>query len=155
MVRSILLSIHLLAVVVWIGFGLYELLLIREIRHARGLPEEIPLIRIYGRYAGIVAIATLVVAAAGVAMSALLGWGFFAVLWLGIKQAIMAAIVIAMIALIPLFRQTYAAIASISGPDSAELLNARALINRVERYVVLMRLGGVVAILLAIWRPTA
>ncbi len=155
MLRSILLSIHLLAVVVWIGFGLYELLLIREIRHARGLPEEIPLIRIYGRYAGLVAIATLVVAAAGVAMSALLGWGFFSVLWLGIKQAIMAIILIGMIALIPLFRRTYAAIAGLSGSDSAALPTVRALIERVERYVILMRFGGVVAIVLAIWRPTA
>jgi hypothetical protein len=153
MLRNTLLSIHILAVVVWLGFGLYELLLTREIRRARGLPEEIPLIQIYGRYAGLVAIATLIVAAAGVAMSMLLGWGFFSVLWLGIKQGIMAAIIIGMIVLAPLFVRTYAAIASISGPHSAELQTARGLIGRVERYVILMRLGGVVAIVLAVWRP--
>lgn len=153
MLRNILLSIHILAVVVWLGFGLYELLLTREIRLARGLPEEIPLIRIYGRYAGVVAIATLVVAAAGVAMSTLLGWGFFSVLWLGIKQGIMAAIIIGMIVLTPLFIRTYSAISRISGPHSEELQSARTLIGRIERYVILMRLGGVVAIVLAVWRP--
>jgi hypothetical protein len=153
MLRNILLSIHILAVVVWLGFGLYELLLIREIRNARGLPEEIPLIRIYGRYAGIVAVATLVVAAAGVGMSILLGWGFFSVVWLGIKQSIMAAIVFGMIVLSPLFMRTYAAIAMISGPQSPELQTARDLIDRVERFAVLMRLGGVVAVVLAVWRP--
>ena len=154
MLRNTLLSIHILAVIVWLGFGLYEILLTREIRHARGLPEEIPLIRIYGRYAGLVAIATLIVAAAGVAMSVLFGWGFFSVLWLGIKQGIMAAIIISMIVLTPLFIRTYAAIARISGPESAELQTARALMGRVERYVILMRLGGVAAVVLAIWRPT-
>jgi hypothetical protein len=154
MLRNTLLSIHVLAAVVWLGFGFYELLLTREIRHAHGSPEEIPLIRIYGRYAGLVAIATLVVAAAGVAMSALLGWGFFSVFWLGVKQGIMAAIITGMILLSPLFVRTYAAIAGISGPNSPELQTARTLIGRIELYVILMRLGGVVAILLAIWRPT-
>jgi hypothetical protein len=101
-----------------------------------------------------VAIATLVVAAAGIAMSMLLGWGFFSVFWLGVKQGIMAAIIIGMIVLTPLFVRTYAAIARISGPQSLELQTARTLIGRVERFVILMRLGGVAAILLAVWRPT-
>jgi hypothetical protein len=152
--RSTLLSIHILAVVVWLGCGLYELLLVREIRRAQGSAEEIPLLRIYGRYAGIVAIATLVTAGAGVFMSIMLGWGFLTVLWLGIKQWIMAAIILAMIFLAPLFIKTYAAIGAVSDSDSGSLQVARNLISRVERYVVLMRLGGVVAVLLAVWRPT-
>lgn len=153
MLRTALLSTHILAVIVWLGFGLYELLLIREIRRARGLPEEIALIRIYGRYAGVVAIATLVVAAAGVAMALMLGWGFFTVLWLGLKQGIMAAIILGMIVLTPLFMRTYAAIGAISEGNAASLAAARDVIDRVERYVVLMRLGGAVAVVLAVWRP--
>jgi hypothetical protein len=153
MLRTALLSTHILAVIVWLGFGLYELLLIREIRRARGSPEEIALIRIYGRYAGIVAIATLVVAAAGVAMSLSLGWGFFSVLWLGLKQGIMAAIILGMTVLTPLLMRTYAAIGAISEGNTATLIAARAVIDSVEKYVVLMRLGGVVAVLLAVWRP--
>jgi len=153
MLRTALLSTHILAVFVWLGFGLYEVLLIREIRRARGAPEEIALIRIYGRYAGVVAIATLVVAAAGVAMALTLGWGFFNVLWLGLKQGIMAAIILGMIVLTPLFMRTYAAIGAISEGNTASLAAARDIIGRVERYVVLMRLGGVVAVVLAVWRP--
>jgi hypothetical protein len=80
--------------------------------------------------------------------------GIFLVFWLGVKQGIMAAIIIGMIVLTPLFVRTYAAIARISGPHSPELQTARTLIGRIELYVILMRLGGVVAILLAIWRPT-
>jgi ABC-type multidrug transport system permease subunit len=152
--RNTLLSIHILAVVVWLGCGLYELLLTREIRRAHGAPEEIPLLRIYGRYAGIVAIATLFTAAAGALMSIMLGWGFFSVLWLGIKQGIMVAIILAMIFLTPLFMKTYAAISAVSDSDSTSLQIARDLIARVERYVLLMRFGGVISVLLAVWRPT-
>jgi uncharacterized membrane protein len=152
--RSTLLSIHILAVVVWLGCGLYELFLVREIRRARSSAEEIPLLRIYGRYAGIVAIATLVTAGAGVFMSIMLGWGFFTVLWLGIKQGIMAAIILAMLVLAPLFLKTYAAISAVSNSDPRSLQVARNLVSRVERYVVLMRLGGVVSVLLAVWRPS-
>jgi len=153
-IRTFLLSIHLLAVIVWLGFGLYELLLVREIHKARGLPEEVPLIRIYGRYAGIVAVATLVVAAAGVAMAVILGWGFFTVLWLGVKQAIMAAIILGMVVLTPRFARAYAAIAALSGDSAGSLEAARAAIQRVEAPVLLMRIGGLVAVVLAVWRPT-
>lgn len=153
MLRTVLLSIHVLAVIVWLGFGLYELLLTREIRRARGAPEEVALIRIYGRYAAVVAVATLTVAAAGVAMALSLGWGFFSVLWLGLKQALMAAIILGMIALTPLFARTYAAIAGVVDAQSPSLVAARELIGRVERYVIAMRLAGVVAVVLAIARP--
>ncbi|MBS0376673.1 MAG: hypothetical protein JSR73_19020 [Proteobacteria bacterium] len=154
MLRSLLLSIHLLAVIVWLGFGCYEILVLREIGRARDRPEEAALIRLYGRYAGIVAVATLIVAAAGVAMTVAFGWGFFTVRWLALKQAIMAAIVLAMIALTPLFRRTYAAIAALRDGDAATLAAAREAIRRVERHVILMRVGGVLAVLLAVWRPT-
>lgn len=150
MLRSVLLSIHLLAVIVWLGFGFYEVLVLREIGRARSRPEEAALIRLYGRYAGIVAVATLVVAAAGVAMMLAFDWGFFRVRWLGLKQAIMAAIILAIIALTPLFVRTYAAIGALREDDAATLAGAREAIARVERQVILMRVGGV----LAVWRPT-
>jgi hypothetical protein len=152
--RNTLLSIHVLAVIVWLGFGFYELLLTHEIRRARDSIEEIPLIRIYGRYAGIVAIATLVTAAAGAAMSVWLGWGFFSVLWLGIKQGIMAAIILGMALLTPLFLKTFAAIAALSEKNPATVQTARQLMAQVERYVVLMRIGGIIAVVLAVWKPT-
>jgi hypothetical protein len=154
MLRTVLLTTHILAVVVWLGFGLYEIILTREIRRARGSVEEVALIRIYGRYAGVVAVATLIAAAAGAAMAVFLGWGFFSVLWLGLKQALMTAIILGMIVLTPLFMRTYAAIASITDANSPGVAAARELIGRVERYVLLMRAGGVIAVVLAVWRPT-
>jgi hypothetical protein len=55
MLRNSLPTIHILGVIAWLGLGSYELLLSREIRKARGTGMEILLIRVYGRYAGLVA----------------------------------------------------------------------------------------------------
>ncbi len=152
--RNTLLSIHILAVIVWLGFGFYELLLTREIRKGRGSAEEIPLLRIYGRYAGIVAIATLITAVAGVAMAMALGWGFFSVFWLGVKQGIMAVIIVGMILLAPLFVKLYKSIAAVNSNSPASIAETREIMDRVERYVLLMRAGGVIAVVLAVWKPT-
>ena len=95
--RNLLLTVHILGVIVWLGFGAYELLLSREIRRSRGTPLEAELIRIYGRYAAFVAVATLVVAATGALMSVLIGWGFFTSIWLGAKQAIMLLVLAVMV----------------------------------------------------------
>ena len=46
--RSTLLTLHLLAVVVWLGASLYDLFLLREIRRAAGGGVELALIRIPG-----------------------------------------------------------------------------------------------------------
>jgi hypothetical protein len=75
MLLDSLLTVHVFSVIVWIGFGLYELLLSREIRKARGTSTEIDLIRINGRYGGIVAVATLLVAISGILMASLFGGG--------------------------------------------------------------------------------
>lgn len=154
MLRDSLLTIHIIGVIVWLGLGAYELLLSHEIRRARGTPVEIPLIRIYGRYAGLVAAATFVVAIAGGAMSWFLGWGFFKHLWLGIKQAIMLAILLDIALMTPTFIRTADEIKAL--PDSAgpQLDSVRALLARVERHVIPMRLGALVAVVLAVWRPT-
>jgi len=154
MLRSFLLSVHLIAVIAWLGVGLYELFVYREIRRARGTPLEVSLIQIYGRYSAVVAVATLVVAAAGLIMSLLLGWGFFQQLWLGIKQAIMLLILIDMALLVPTFRRAYADIAALSTDDGGTALErCRTSLERVHRHVVPMRVGALVAVLLAVWRP--
>jgi hypothetical protein len=153
MFRTILLSIHLVAVIVWLGAGLHDLFLTREIRRARGLPQEIPLLKLYGRHAGLAPAAVLVVAAAGLAMSLFLGWGFFTMLWLGIKQAIMASIVVGMALLTPQFAQAAVSIAALADGDSTGLEEIRGVVARIERYSNLMRLGGLLAVVLAVWRP--
>lgn len=154
MLRNVLLSVHLVAVIAWLGVGLYELFLYREIRRARGTPLEVSLIQIYGRYSSVVALATLVVAAAGLLMSLLLGWGFFQQLWLGLKQAIMLLVLLDMALLVPTFRRAYAEIALLStGEGIAALERCRTTLENVHRHVLPMRLGALVAVLLAVWRP--
>lgn len=155
MLRNLLVTVHLLGVVFWIGLGTYELFLSREIRRARGTPLEIELIRIYGRYAGLVALATLVVAVAGALMAVLLGWGFFNQLWLGTKQAIMLVILADMAYLIPTFAATSKTVNALTGTGGELLDRARVLLERVERHVIPMRVGAVVALVLAVWRPGA
>ena len=155
MLRNLLLTIHLLAVIVWLGFGAYELLLSREIRKARGTPLEIDLIRIYGRYAGVVAVATLVVAISGFLMAALFGWGFFSQFWLGAKQIIMLLILADMVYMIPTFIATAKATNALTDSSGEPLERTRLLLAKVERHVVPMRLGALVAVVLAVWKPVA
>jgi uncharacterized membrane protein len=154
MLRNTLLTIHILGVVVWLGFGFYEILLMRELKRLRGTPAEAPLIGIYGKYGGIVAIATLVVAVAGILMSALLGWGFFRLGWLGIKQALMLAILLDMAYLAPTFGLTYKAIAEVAHGDRIAVGEFWRLHDRIEPHVVAMRIAGVLAVALAVSRPT-
>ncbi len=139
----------------WLGFGAYELLLSREIRRARDTPLEIDLIRIYGRYAGLVALATLVVAVAGASMSVFVGWGFFTSLWLGTKQVIMLLILADMVFMVPTFIATAKATAKLSYPGGQVLDHTRHLLERVERHVIPMRIGALVAVVLAVWKPVA
>ena len=153
MLRDSLLTVHILGVIAWLGFGGYELLLSHEIRKARGTVMEIPLIRIYGRYAGLVAAATLVVAITGGAMAWFLGWGFFKYIWLGIKQAIMLAILLDIAFMAPSFIRTGNEIKALPDSGGAQLDSVRKLLARVERHVIPMRLGALVAVVLAVWWP--
>jgi len=153
--RNLLLTIHILGVIVWLGFGAYELLLSREIRRARGKHLEVDLIRIYGKYAGLVALATIVVAIAGALMSLLLGWGFFTSLWLGTKQIIMLLILADMVYMIPTFMATAKATSALTDSGGEMLEHTRHLLARVEKHVVPMRIGALVAVVLAVWKPVA
>ena len=56
-----------------------------------------------------------------------------AIVWLGAKQAIMLLVLAAMVCMVPTFVAT----------------------AKVERYVVPMRIGALVAVVLAVWRPIA
>jgi uncharacterized membrane protein len=152
-VRSALLTAHILGVIVWLGFGAYELLLSRDIRRARGTQHEIVLITIYGKYAGYVALATLVVAIAGALMSLLLDFGFFSSFWLGTKQVIMLAVLADMVYLVPTFIATAKATSTLAEAGASALEYTRALLAKVERHVIPMRIAALVAVILAVWRP--
>ena len=55
------------------------------------------------------------------------------IVWLGAKQAIMLLVLAVMVCMVPIFVAT----------------------AKVERYVVPMRIGALVAVVLAVWRPIA
>jgi hypothetical protein len=57
--RELLLGLHALAAVVWLGAGLYDLFLVREISRAEGGSVEVALIRIHLRYGPVIAAAAL------------------------------------------------------------------------------------------------
>ncbi len=152
MLRDILLTAHVFGVIVWLGCGLYEFFLAHEIKKARGSSLEIPLIQLYGKYAPVVAVATLVVAAMGILMSIFLGWGFFQHFWLGLKQLIMLLIIVDMVLLVPTFKLATDQINSLSD-DPAILPAYHETFAKIERHVSLMRLGASIAVVLAIFRP--
>ena len=103
MLRNSLLTVHLLGVVVWLGCGLYELFLSRELKHSRGTAKEVELSRLYVKYSAPVPVATILVAVTGVWMSIALGYGFFESFWLGSKQWLMLLVLVVFFSLMPTF----------------------------------------------------
>jgi uncharacterized membrane protein len=151
--REILLTIHLLSVVVWLGAGIYDFFLTREIAWAAGQSAELPLIRIHLRYGPVIAVAMFLVFISGILMSAFLGWGFFTSTWLGLKQFLMIAILVMLIGFVPLIVKLNDAVKALGNDAASATDEIRALIYRGERYEVAMRLAALVALVLAVWRP--
>lgn len=153
--REILLTIHLLANMVWIGFGFCELWLGRLFLAQDGSQAEAPLIRFIYRCDLVVFIATLTAFAAGTAMALLLGWGFFTHLWLGVKQAIMFGVLGVVVFILPTALKLGASIGALPpgpGPATPEI---RSLYLKLEPWYLVMRVAAVIAVVLAIWRPVA
>ncbi|HEY2482150.1 MAG TPA: hypothetical protein VGI30_08145 [Caulobacteraceae bacterium] len=153
MIRSALLSVHLLSIIAWIGVGFFELYLGRRFLASRGSPIEAPLIRIVYTADLVVAAATVLAFVTGIAMTLYEGQGFFSLLWLGTKQAIMIIVVIVVIAISPTAMKLNAAVSALPagpGPATDEI---RGFYRRLEPWHGLMRVLAVCAVLLAVWRP--
>jgi uncharacterized membrane protein len=154
MLRNSLLTVHVLSVIVWLGCGLYELFLANELEQARGSPGEVRLARIYLKYAAPVPVATLLVAGTGVWMAIALKYGFFQVLWLGIKQALMIGVLIIFASVLPLFLKFQQQLNELP-EDATELpADAAARFGTLEPWLLVMRVMGAIAVVLAIWRPS-
>lgn len=152
-VREPLLTIHVLSVIVWLGCGLYELFLARDLKRARGTPLELHLMRLYLRYSAPVPIATLLVAATGVLMAVFVGWGFFQHLWLGTKQAIMLIVLAIFASVVPPFLRLKAQVEALP-PDAVQLpADAARIFDRLEPWLVVMRVLGATAVVLAVFKP--
>lgn len=151
--RAVLLSVHLLAIIIWLGAGFYELYLGRLLRHSNGSTAEAVLIRAMHRSGFVIFGATLLAFAAGAAMSVLLGWGFFAQFWLGMKQAIALAILFIVAGIFPMALRFGKAIEALPPGDGPVPLAVKQIYGRLEPWYALMRIMGVLAVLLAIFRP--
>ena len=151
--RAPLLTIHVLSVIIWLGCGLYEIFLAREMKAARGTALELHLARIYIKYAAAVPVATLLVAGTGATMAVVLGWGFFQQIWLGTKQALMAAVLIIFASVIPPFYKFTGIVKSL--PPDAEALpdEAAQIFHQLEKWLITMRVVGAVAVALAVFKP--
>lgn len=153
MLRSALLTFHLAGVVLWLGGGAYEFYVAQQARRWRGTAAELPLLRIVASTGPVVAVSMVLVAATGVLMSWLLDWGFFRVFWLGAVQAIMGVALLIMFSILrPYYRagELMRALPPGPGPATDEI---RAILARLDPWIVAMRVGGLVAFVLAIWKP--
>jgi hypothetical protein len=155
LVRSSLLSIHLLCVIVWLGCGLYELFVSRDIRRSAGTEAEFHRLATWLRYQEVVPVATVLVAASGVLMSSLLGWGFFTSLWLGLKQALMLGILAGMALVGPRMVRLKRAFLALPEGVTRVPPEIRATFFGAEPWFVAMRVAGLASVLLAGWRPVA
>ncbi len=155
MLRDGLLTLHILAVIVWMGCGVYERFLQIEVGRVRGTPGEVPLLKVYARYAWVVVFATVMTAFIGALMSGLLGWGFFnpAHPWLFIKQGIMLAILLDIVYLSPRLIRNTRDIMALTGENDERLPVVRQALAGIEWHVVPMRIGATVAVILAVFRP--
>lgn len=154
MLRSSLLSAHLLCVIVWLGCGLYELFLSRDIRRAGGTAAEFYRFRTWFRYQAVVPVATVLVAVTGVLMSSLLGWGYFTSVWLGLKQGIMLAILAGMAFVGPRMLRLKRRFMAVHPKHPVVPADIRAEFFAAEPFFLAMRAGGLAAVLIGVWRPS-
>ena len=153
MLRNSLLTIHLFAVILWLGGGAYEWFVALQAKRYRGTSVELPLLRMVATTGPVIAVSMVLVAVTGVLMSWLLGWGFFTVFWLGAVQAIMAVALGIMLSILrPYYRAGELMRALPPGPGEATD-EIRALLAPLDPWILTMRLGALVAAVLAIWKP--
>ena len=150
--REPLLTIHILSVIVWLGCGLYEIFVASELKRVRGTKYEIDLARFYLKYSAPVPIATILVAITGATMAIVLEYGFFQVFWLGVKQGLMVVVLIIFAAVIPPFVRLGKVINET--PEGAEQLPEEAgeIFDKVEPWVLAMRVLGAVAVVFAVFK---
>lgn len=153
MIRSLLLSVHLLAVIVWLGGGFYELWLGRVFMRSNGSTAEAALIRAIYRSDLVVFGATLLVFIVGVVMAVVLDWGFFAQFWLGMKQAIALIILVIVVGILPTALRLGKQIDAMPQGDGPVPPAVKQTYARLEPWFATMRVLGVVAVLLAVFRP--
>lgn len=154
MIRSLLLSVHLLAVIAWLGGGFYELWLGRLFLRANGSNAEAALIRAIYRSDLVVFGATLLAFIVGATMAVVLDWGFFTHFWLGVKQAIALTILVIVAGILPTALRLGKQIDAMPEGDGPVPLAVKQTYARLEPWFAIMRILGIVAVLFAVFRPS-
>lgn len=153
MTRSLLLSVHLLAVIAWLGGGFYELWLGRLFLRSNGSTAEAALIRAIYRSDLVVFGATLLVFIVGAVMAVVLEWGFFTHFWLGAKQVIALTVLVIVAGILPTALYLGKQIDAMPQGDGPVPLAVKQTYARLEPWFATMRILGVIAVLLAVFRP--
>lgn len=151
--RDVLLTIHIFGVIVWLGFGFFELWIGRIVMSDPTAASAAPMMRLAYRADIFVFLATLVVFAAGITQTLLFGWGWFATLWLGVKQGLMIAILVAVAIIFSKATRMGALIGDLpdgDGPITPEIVKAY---GGLEPWYWGMRLAGAFAVIFAVAKP--
>lgn len=151
--REVLLIVHLLAVIVWLGGGFYELWLGRKFLRSNGSVAEAALVRAIYQSDLVVFAATVVAFLAGAAMAVFLEWGFFTQLWLGVKQAIALLILLIVASIFPTALKLGKQIEALPAGDGPVPQELKQTYRVLEPWYAIMRILGVIAVILAISRP--
>ena len=151
--REILLTIHIVAIIGWIGFGFCELWLGRLFLRSSDTPVEAPLIRFIYNCDLFVFISTLVAFGTGIAMALFLGWGFFTRLWLIVLQSIMIGVLGVVVIILPSALKLGSLVNALPAGPGPATPDIRKLYRWLEPWYLLMRLAAVVAVVFAVWKP--
>jgi hypothetical protein len=142
-------------VIVWLGCGLYELFLSRDIRRAGDAAAEFHRFSTWFRYQEVIPIATVLVAVSGTLMSSFLGWGYFTSFWLGLKQSLMLLILLGMALVGPRVVRLKRQFLALPPGETSVPTEIRTVFFAAEPWFVAMRIAGVASVLLAVWRPSS
>jgi ABC-type phosphate/phosphonate transport system permease subunit len=153
MAHDLILAVHLIAAIVWIGFGFYELWLGRFFLANWSTPLGAPLARFIHKSDLAALIATMVVFLTGLAFAAMNFEDIFRQLWLILKLALITA-VLGLVAFTahPALELGRMINALPKGPQPVTQ-EIRDAYKRIEPWNLAMRAIAVAAVLVSVWQP--
>jgi hypothetical protein len=87
-------------------------------------------------------------------MAVALKYGFFQILWLGIKQGLMIAVLIIFASILPPFLKFQRLLNALPADASELPAEAATWFRNLEPWLIVMRVLGTIAVVFAIWRPS-
>lgn len=150
-----LVTIHLVAVAMWLGGAVYErVFLVGNMIRQRGNGMEVGLIRMMLSTEHYFLVTTVLVLLTGIAMSILSGADFFHLNWLGFKQAVMIVVLILFLAYVaPRMRALKKEIEHCSELGAEQRERVHDKVREMTRGFDIIHAGVVVNVILAVWKP--